>query len=211
MNYLLSLSAIEVGFWINALSTTAQLYLVIIALRALEQIHQQKKQNELTREKIAIEELRHFEEFIILFEELNIIIKAKNTKKVELTFSEMTNFNLTESATPEFKNKIRNWHTFYSENPDVFLKATSCANKLEVIATALEYGTAKLDVIEDSIALTFCTFVENNAYIYVKFRNDALNLFINTIGMYRKLKPKVKSVNEQTEAINAEVKKILEA
>lgn len=205
---LCNISNENVTLWLNAISAITQTILVIFANKALGQIQQQQKQNELTRETVAIDVLRDFVKFILNYAELNILIKNKNTKKINLTYSEMIDFNLSESVKSEFKENIANWHKFYNENPDIFSNATSCANNLEVIATALEYGTAKLEVIEDSISSTFCQFVENNAYIYIINRNDALNLYKNTIKLYKKLKPKVRSIAEQVTLIKNEVSKI---
>lgn len=192
--------------WITAIGAVGA---VIIAWRALKQVSHQARQNDLTTEKIAIEELRHFEKFLKDYEKLNILVKEKNKDGQKLLYSEMQDFTLSESAQLKFKNNMANWHSFFSKNEDVQVKATRCANSLEVIAVALEHGTAKLEIIEDVIAPTFCSFVDNFAYVYISHRNDALNLYKNTINLYKKFKPKVRTVSEQTALIQAEVQKIL--
>jgi hypothetical protein len=192
--------------WITAVGSVGA---VFIASLALKQVSHQARQNDLTTEQIAIEELRHFERFLNAYEELNILVREKNTDSQKLSYSEMQDFTLSESSKSEFKSNMANWHSFFSKNEDVQIKATRCANSLEVIAVALEHGTAKLEIIEDVIAPAFCNFVDNFAYVYIRHRNDALNLYKNTINLYKKIKPKVKTISEQTALIQVEVQRIL--
>lgn len=181
-----------------------------IAYSALGQVKEQRNANQLNRENLAIQELRHFENFIIKYEELNqLIIDKSSTFGSKLDFCEMTDFTLLESAQDKYIKKIANWNEFYKINRDVFQKATSCANSLEVVSTSINYGIADINVIENAISPSFCAFVEGNAYIYIYNRNSAIKLFENTIMLYKKFKPKVKTFQENLISIREEVDSIL--
>ena len=179
------------------------------AIKALKQLELIQEQNVINRESIAIKELREFEKIITEFKKLDKKIIEKNTGNIVFDTSEMEEFNLTEASSDKFKSKISRWHDFYKVNPEVFSEACDCCNKLEIIATALNKGTAKIEVIEDSISFAFCTFVESNPYIYVRNRNDSISLYKNTITIYKRFKPKVKTIAEQTEILKKEVDRIL--
>lgn len=193
---------------IAALSAIASWFTLWIAWRALDQISQQKEQNLLTRETVAIAELRHFEYFLVEYENLIRLIKSRNPDNIGLCGIEMNEFNLSEAGSDKFKDKISLWHKFYTKHDDIYLSAIRCANSLEVISTALEHGTAKLSVIENAISPALCNFVELNAYVYIRNRNASINLFLNTINLYNKLKHKVGTINSQIDKIESEVKKI---
>ncbi len=183
----------SVTLWIAGLSAAAQISLIPIAIYALAQISEQRKQTALTRETVAIEELRHFEKFLADSDGFRLIINSR--QHGSLPNLEMRNFNAEEaSKSPEFSQGIKAWESFYGENADILSSVIACANSLEIIATALEHGTAKLEIIETPIAPAFCGFVEGNAYVYVLNRNKKINLFVNTISLYKKLKPKVSGV-----------------
>jgi hypothetical protein len=78
-----------------------------------------------------------------------------------------------------------------------------------VIATSIEWGTAKLEVIENVLSFSFCAIVEHNPYVYIRNRNEGFNLYVNTINLYKKLKPKVLTISEQVEKISREVDAVL--
>lgn len=193
----------------TTLDIISPLVLLYAALRALWQLKLIQDQNSLTRESKAIDELREFEKFIQEFEKLNKLVKTRNTRNILLKISEMNDFNLTESSNQKYKENMRNWHQFYTNNDDLYELTTSCSNKLEIIATALNKGTAKLDIIMESIAPAFCSFVETYAYVFIRNRNDAITLYKNTINLYNILKPQVKSASEQLKLIVEETNRIL--
>lgn len=201
------------GLDINDIKTTLEvispLVLMYAAVRALWQLGIMQEQNSLSRETLAINELREFEKLIRDFEDLNEFIQLKNINKIELNICEMEDFSMKELSKDIFKNNLAKWNLFYRDNRDAYSKAVSCTNKLEVIATALNGGTAKLEIIKDAVAPTFCTLVEKHAYIYIRNRNKAISLYNNTIALYKKFKPAVKTVNEQISLIESETKQIL--
>ena len=120
----------------------------------------------------------------------------------------MEGFSFSELKEEKNKVKFLNWKTFYDKNPELFKFSINCSNKLEVIATALNKGTAKLDIIQITIAMSFCQFVEYQAYIYVINRNKAFSLYVNTIDLYKKFKPITKTVEEQRSLRITEIEEI---
>ena len=202
------------GFNIDDVKTTLEivspLVLMYSAVRALWQLGIMQEQNSLSRETLAISELREFEKLIRDYEDLNSFIKLKNINKIELNICEMEEFSLKELSQDIYKNTLNKWNLFYKDNADAYSKAVSCTNKLEVIATALNRGTAKLEIIEDAIAPTFCMLVEQHAYVYIRNRNKAISLYNNTIALYKRFKPIVKTVKEQIALIELETKQVLQ-
>ncbi len=189
----------------DILSLILQLFILMIAYFALSQINEMRKQNKLTSETTAINELRKFEELLADYELVIDSIKGKT----KLRPIEMDDFNLKESSSEKYKDNMRYWNDFYKNNKILYSDVVRCANKLEILATSLEKGTASIETIQDPIMVPFCSIVENIAYVYVKNRNSVINLFKNTITLYNKFKPIVGKIDENIEKINKEVEEIL--
>jgi len=187
------------------LSILIQLVLCYFAYKALDQIKAMREQNDLNYKALTISELREFEKIIHEFNQIiNEIKKIDNINPLAYII-EMDEFSSSEIKNEKYNSKLLFWNNFYIKNNDLYARSVECANKLEVISTALVFDTIKIQMLENIISNTLCSFVEQMAYTYVRNRNAAVHYYPNTIYLYKKFKPKVKTVDEQLKMIKDEM------
>jgi hypothetical protein len=178
---------------LEALSYIAQMFLVLIAWRALRQITVAQEQNKFNERKLLFERMDQVEKFIREYEDL---IKIHESKGYQPLLVEMVNYDVGELV--EHKSALMRPFMFARKyyrdpsNPEAWSKILFVANKLEVIATALlELNQKDLIIIEPAISFAICNFVEREYYIYYEHRNHGFKLYNNTIKLYGILKKKI--------------------
>jgi hypothetical protein len=185
-----------------------QSILIFIAAYAASQVKAAVKQNSLTTQKIAIDELREFSKFLVEAEKLSRKIKDADAG-FKRTRIEMGEFTATEALLDErFEKEARYQMTFYSNHPELQIDLMKCSNSLEVICAAFETQTADLNVAKNSIASALCAFVEENSYTYINHRTSATMLYQNTINLYKKLKTLAGTLEEGLKKLEKEIQDI---
>lgn len=188
-----------------------QIAILIIALRGLRQINLMTEQNVITRQSVAVDELRQFQKWVIKINRLNNEIEAIIPQN-KWNFFEMKDFNFTEGASEKFKPKMSEEYIFFKNHKDLKSEGIEYANELEAIATSFIKGVADLSVVEGSMCSTFCFFVERYASLYVMTRNESNKnyMYNNTIKLYKRLKSLLGTRKEQEDRFIKESKIIFE-